>query len=126
MDEAASVILAQLLAKHGLHARVVSQEAVSRSAIASLDTAGVAIVCVSFLEGDGNPSALRYLMRRLGDRLPGVPVVLGLWQAGPELVRDERLRAAVHATHYVTTLQEAVEVCVMTARASAEPALQRA
>lgn len=126
LDEAASVILAQLLTKHGLHARVVSQEAVSRSAIASLDTAGVAIICVSFLEGDGSPSALRYLMRRLNDRLPGVPVVLGLWQAGPELVRDERLRAAVHATHYVTTLREAVEVCVTTARASAEPVLERA
>ena len=126
LDEAASAILAQLLAKHGLHARVVSQDAVSRSAITSLDTTGVAMVCVSFIEGDGSPSALRYLMRRLGDRLPGVPVVLGLWQAGPELLQDDRLRAAVHATHYVTTLREVVEVCVTTARASTRPMLETA
>ncbi len=124
LDEAASAILAQLLAKHGLHARVVSQEAVARGAIASLDTTGVAMVCVSFIEGDGSPSALRYLMRRLGDRMPGVPTLLGLWQAGPELLRDERLRAAVHADHYVTTLNAAVDACVVTAKASAAPVLE--
>lgn len=124
LDEAASAILAQLLAKHGLHARVVSQDAVARGAIATLDTTGVAMVCVSFIEGDGSPSALRYLMRRLGDRMPGVPTLLGLWQAGPELLRDERLRAAVHADHYVMTLKSAVEACVATAKAPASPALE--
>lgn len=119
LDEAASAILAQLLGKHGLRARVVTQDAVARGAISTLDTTGVAMVCVSFIEGDGSPSALRYLMRRLGERMPGVPTVLGLWQAGPEMLRDERLQAAVHANHYVSTLQEAVEACVTTAKASA-------
>ena len=119
LDEAACTILAQLLAKHGLLARVVPQEAVSRGAIATLDTAGVAIVVVSFIEGDGSPSALRYLMRRMKSRLPDVPVILGLWQATAALVRDERLHAAVPADHYVTTLRETIELCLTVARATA-------
>ena len=126
LDEAACAILAQLLAKHGLNARVVPAEAVARGTVGMLDTTGVAMVCVSFIEGDGSPSALRYLMRRLVGHMPDVPVALGLWQATPALMRDERLRAAVPATHYVATLRDAVEVCVAAARASATPVSEAA
>ncbi len=118
LDEAASAMLAQLLEKHGLHARVVGQDAVSRSAIGSLDVTGVAMVCVSYLEASGSPSALRYLMRRLRNRVPGAPVLVGLWQADQAILADERLRAAVGADHYVTTLRDAVETCVAAAQAS--------
>ncbi len=111
-------MLAQLLEKHGLCARVVSQDAVSRGAIGSLDMTGVAMVCVSYLEASGSPSALRYLMRRVRNRMPGVPVLVGLWQADQAILADERLRAAVGADDYVTTLRDAVEACVAAARAS--------
>ena len=118
LDEAAGAMLAQLLGKHGLRARVVSHEAVSRSAIASLDTAGVAMVCVSYLESSGSPSMLRYLMRRLRTRLPGAPILVGLWQADAVALADERLRAAIGADHYVTTLRDAVDGCVAAAKAA--------
>src|SRR3954451_22366865 len=45
LDEAASAILAQLLGKHGLGARVLSYHAASREGIGSLDPEGVAMVC---------------------------------------------------------------------------------
>jgi len=118
LDEAASAMLAQLLGKHGLRARVVSQDAVSRGAIGSLDMTGVAMVCVSYLEASGSPSALRYLMRRLRSQAPGAPVLVGLWQADPAILDDERLRATVGADHYVTTLRDAVDACVAAAEAS--------
>ena len=57
-------MLAQLLRKHGLGARVVPHEAVSRSNILGLDVKGVAMVCISYLEISGNPAHLRYLLRR--------------------------------------------------------------
>jgi len=122
LDEAAGAMLAQLLAKHGLRARVVSQEAVARGAIASLDVTGVAMVCVSYLEASGSPSNLRYLMRRLRARVPGVTVLVGLWQADKVTLADERLRAAVGADHYVTTLRDAVEACVANAEAARQAA----
>ena len=118
LDEAANAMLAQLLGKHGLQARVVGQDAVARGAIGSLDVTGVAMVCVSYLEASGSPSALRYLMRRLRTRAPGATVLVGLWQADQALLEDERLRAAVGADQYVTTLRDAVAACVAAAQES--------
>jgi len=120
LDEAACTMLAQLLGKHGMRARVVSQEAASRGRIASLDAEGVAMVCVSYLEASGSPSSLRYLMQRLRQRLPGAPILVGLWQADAALLADERLRAAVGADHYVTALRDAVNACLAAVQAASE------
>jgi len=49
LDEAASAMLAQLLTKHGVSARVAAYREASREAIAQLDVAGVSMVCVSYL-----------------------------------------------------------------------------
>ena len=122
LDEAACTMLVQLLGKHGLQARVVSQDGVSRGRIASLDVAGVAMVCVSYIEAAGSPSPLRYMMRRLRQRLPGAPVLVGLWHADAALLGDERLRAMVGADHYVTTLRDAVNACLAAAHAASETA----
>ena len=122
LDEAACTMLVQLLGKHGLPARVVSQEAVSRGRVASLDVAGVAMVCVSFIEASGSPAPLRYMVRRLRQRLPGAPVLVGLWHVEGALLADERLRAMVGADHYVTTLRDAVNACLAAARAASETA----
>ena len=122
LDEAACTMLVQLLGKHGLQARVVSQDGVSRGRIASLDVAGVAMVCVSFIEATGSPSPLRYMMRRLRQRLPGAPILVGLWHADTALLGDERLRAMVGADHYVTTLRDAVNACLAAAHAASETA----
>jgi len=122
LDEAACTMLAQLLGKHGLRARVVSQDAASRGHIMSVDVEGVAMVCVSYLEASGSPSPLRYLMRRLRQRLPGAPILVGLWQADEAVLGDERLKAAVAADHYVTTLRDAVNACLAAVQAASEAA----
>ncbi len=118
LDEAASAILAQLMGKHGLGARALPHEAASRDGVAALDGAGVAFVCVSYLEIGGNPAHLHYLVRRLKSRLPGVPVLVGLWPAEADVLRDDRMRAVIGADHYTTSLREAVDLCV---KASQEP-----
>ena len=117
LDEAASTILAQLLGKHGLGASVVPHEAASREGIASLGAAGVALICISYLEISGNPAHLRYLLGRLKKRFPGVPVLVGLWPSEAEVLRDEKMRALIGADHYTTSLREAVETCVASAEA---------
>ena len=122
LDEAACTMLSQLLGKHGLRARVVSHEAVSRAHIAALDVESVAMVCVSYLEASGSPSPLRYLMRRLRQRIPGASILVGLWQADAVLLEDERLRAAVGADHYVTALRDAVNACLEAVQAASEAA----
>jgi predicted PurR-regulated permease PerM len=119
LDEAASTLLAQLLRKHGLGARVVPHEAVSRSNIIGLDVTGVAMVCVSYLEIRGSPAHLRYLIRRLRQKLPEALILVGLWSADDAVLTDEKLRTAVGADSYVTSLREALKACLEAARKAA-------
>src|SRR5271166_278131 len=114
-DGAASLMLAQLLRKHGLGASCVPYEAGSRGAIGALDTRGVAMVCISYLELTGSPSHLRYLLRRLRQRMPEALIVVGYWPAEEEILRDARIRAAIGADYYTSSLQDTVEVCVAAA-----------
>jgi predicted PurR-regulated permease PerM len=119
LDEAASSMLAQLLRKHGLGARVVPHEQVSRSNIIGLDVDGVAMVCISYLEISGNPAHLRYLIRRLRQRLPDAPILVGLWPAEDAVLADEKLRSAIGADYYVTSLREGLKACLEAAREAA-------
>ncbi len=111
-DEAASAMLRQLLEKHGIGARVSPYRAASREAIGMLDVNGVAMVCVSYLDVAGTPSHLRYLMRRVRQRLPQALILIGLWPAEDAVLTDKQLRAAIGADFYATSLREAVNICV--------------
>jgi hypothetical protein len=113
LDEAASAMLAQVLGKHGLGAAVVPHEAVLRDRVNTLDVSGVVMVCISYLEISGNPAHLRYLLRRLRQRLsPGAPILVGLWPAEEAVLKDRQLQKAVGADHYSSSLREAVRVCL--------------
>ena len=92
----------------------------ARGAIGRLDATGTHVAVVSYLEASGSPSSLRYLVRRLRQRLPQARIVVGLWQADEATLKDERLRAAVGADHYITTVREAVTFCVAAAREQAQ------
>jgi hypothetical protein len=119
LDEGASAMLAQLLRKHGLGARVVPHEVVSRGNIARLDTTGVAMVCISYLEISGSPAHLRYLLRRLRQKLPKAPLLVGLWPSDDAILTDASLRSQMGADHYVITLREALRVSLEAAEAAA-------
>jgi predicted PurR-regulated permease PerM len=118
LDEGASSMLAQLLRKHGLGARLVPHESVSRGNLARLDTTGVAMVCISYLEISGSPAHLRYLLRRLRQKLPKAPLLVGLWPREDVILTDAALRSQVGADHYVITLREALRVCLEAADAA--------
>jgi predicted PurR-regulated permease PerM len=117
LDEVVSAMLAQLLDKQGLATRVVSHAATARPAIGTFDVGGAAMVCISYLELSGSPSHLRYLLGRLRRRLPpDVRVLVGLWPAEEAILQDERLRTAVGADYYTSSLHQAVEACLEVAR----------
>jgi predicted PurR-regulated permease PerM len=111
-DAAVSLMLAQLLRKHGLGASVVPYEAGSRASIGALDGRGVAMVCVSYLELTGSPSHLRYLLRRLRRRMPEALILVGYWPVEEEVLRDARIRAAIGADYYTSSLHDTVEACL--------------
>jgi hypothetical protein len=104
-------MLAQLLGRDGMKARTISFEAAARGKIYSLDLTGVAIICLCYLEISGSPSHLRYLLRRLRARAPGVPILVGIWPTDETLLNDDRLRAAIEADYFATSLADAVASC---------------
>jgi hypothetical protein len=69
LDEAAAMMLAQLLEKRGLGARVEGAEAIASSNILRLETSGVAMVCLSYFDAN-SPAHMRYTIRRIRRRLP--------------------------------------------------------
>ena len=96
-------MLAQVLGKHGLGGAVVPHEAVARGRVNALDASGVAMVCVSYLEISGNPAHLRYLLRRLRQRLPsGAPILVGLWPAEEAVLKDPQIQKQVGADLYTS------------------------
>lgn len=114
LDEAASEMLAQLLNKHGLGARVVPHSAVSRREIFNLDVTGVQMVCISYLEISGTPAHLRYLLRRLKQKAKA-PTLVGLWPAEDAVLKSESMRATLGANYYVSSLRDAVVQCLKVA-----------
>jgi hypothetical protein len=116
LDEAASAMLAQLLGKHGLGARIVPYEAASREAVGSLDVSGSTMVCISYLDISGTPSHLRYLIQRLRRKLPDAPILVGLWPSDDEALKEPRVRAIIGADYYSTSLHEAVQSCIDASR----------
>ena len=122
LDEAASSMLAQLLGKHALGARITPYQAASREEISQLDVTGIAMVCISYLGITGTPSHLRYLMQRLHRRLPGVPILVGLWPSEDDALGSDRVRAVIGADYYSTSLREAVNACVEAAHKASDAA----
>ena len=116
LDEAAALMMAQLIRKHGIGARVLANDAVSRGGIDRFPTDGVAMICISYLEITGKQTHLRYLLRRLRARLPNASILVGLWPADEPLLGDDDLRGMTGADHYVSTLREAVTLCLETSR----------
>lgn len=107
LDEAAARMLAQLLERSGLAARVVPFEAVRSMTLVQLDTSSARAVCLSYLNPDSFAQA-RYLVRRFRARIPDAAVIVGFWG----LISDEPGRrepvAATQADAVAVSLQQAV------------------
>jgi predicted PurR-regulated permease PerM len=118
LDEAATAMMAQLLVRRGVSARIVPHVAISRNQIDSLDPDDITVIVVCYVEISGNPAHLRYMLGRLKRRAPGVPIVVGLWPQDDPIRRDEALRRQIGADAYVVTLRGGVDACVELSRAT--------
>jgi len=111
IDEAAAIMLAQLSTAHGLAARVEGAEALSTTNVFRLETTGVAIVCLVYLDASG-PAHMRYSVRRLRRRLPKATIILGCWVKDIDPAALELLREGAKADLAAASLGEAVKLCI--------------
>ena len=118
--KATSVILAQLLEKHGFRSRLVTHDEMSREKIETLDTANVAIVCISC----STSAAVRHIcaisFSACGTVCLGVQIIVGIWPSEDAAQRDDAARTAIGASASAASLEETVTQCVQTAIKTAD------
>ncbi len=112
LDEAAALLLADLISKCGIGVRLISGEEASSAYIQKLDPSGVRMICLSYLE-TGSGTNAHYLMRRLRRRIPGAGTIAGFWGISD----DSRFLDAVEVAgcDVVTTFSVAMNHILATA-----------
>ncbi|MGV7032620.1 AI-2E family transporter [Methylobacterium symbioticum] len=117
-DEAATLMLAQTLGRHGLQAQVMAMKAL-REGERPERTDEIALICFSYLE-PVSLSQIRFTVRQARAAVPGVRILVGFWRE-----RDpaslERLRRAVSADVLVTSLNEALAAVLAASRDPVAP-----
>ena len=118
LDEAAALLLVDMLSKYGITARVVSSDETSATNIRELSCEGVQLTCVSYLE-PGTFKNARYQVRRLRKHMPGVPVMALFWGLTGDHTRYLDGIEATECDIVTTGLKETVQHILAFARRSA-------
>jgi predicted PurR-regulated permease PerM len=113
LDFAAATLLAHLLSRKGCRAEVVANPAVSRGSIGTFGTEGVSALVVCYVDFSGASAPLRFLLRRLRQRLPEANLFMAVWPQDHSLVQDHDLQNGVEVT-CATSLRQAVSLCLST------------
>ncbi|PTM39606.1 AI-2E family transporter [Bosea sp. 124] len=116
LDEAAALMLAQILNKHGLPARVLPPDTLSSAKLAALAQAEPVLICLCYL-GRSSGAHMRYAVKRLRRRMPSVAIVLA---ALSDADSADMAGQASQADETASTLRGVSKACI--ARASATPA----
>ena len=108
LDHAAASLLAHLLERQGISARLAESEEVSPTNVQNLDCEGVQVVCISYLE-PGSPKNARYMARRLRKRMPDLPLIAGFWSVIQDDTHFLDSFEATECDFLATNLQQAVD-----------------
>jgi hypothetical protein len=126
LDEAAALLLVDMLGKYGIQARVVSSDETSANNIRDLSCEGVLMTCVSYLE-PGTFKNARYQVRRLRKHMPDVPVMALFWGIASDHTRHLDGIEATESDIVTTGLKESVQhILAYARRSTARPAYQAA
>jgi predicted PurR-regulated permease PerM len=117
IDEAAAIMLGQLTAAHGLRARIEGPEALSTINVFRLETAGISIVCLVYMDASA-PAHMRYSVRRLRRKLPKAIIILACCAKDTDAETLESLRENAKADFAAANLGEATRLCIEVVRRS--------
>ena len=112
LDEPPAAMLAQLLRKEGFAAEVAVQDTVSRKGIDRFERDKVATICVCYVDLSGSTSAMRFLIRRLRQRLPNTQLLIAVWPKDHPMLSDKRLKQSLGEVEYELSLRAAAKFCI--------------
>ncbi|HXG13443.1 MAG TPA: AI-2E family transporter [Gemmataceae bacterium] len=104
-DEAALVMLRNLLEPAGCRVEVMTSEMLASEVISKVGEERPPLICVASLP-PGGLAHTRYLCLRLRSRHPGLKVAVGRWGPGTDREKDRDRLQAAGADYLGTTLQE--------------------
>jgi hypothetical protein len=108
LDEAAAILVAQLVERRGIGARAEQPEALSLSRILSLETKDVALICLCYV-GSATSAQIGYAIRRIRRKAPDVFILVSLFgnnESIEGLVQQGGVSVALQSLH--TTVDEIV------------------
>lgn len=122
LDEAATIMLGQLLTSHGLPTHVEPFSDV-RSAAVAAEARDARLVCLSYFGAATQPAHVRVIARRVRRLMPRAQILACFWMLGDDASRLEAWRKAVGADLAAASLRSAAEQILAAARtASRTPA----
>jgi len=121
LDQAAAAMLAQILGKHGVAARVQPFQDVSSAKALKVDATDAQIVCLSYFGAASSPAHVRYLIRRLRRIMPTAKFIACFWMLNPDGSKLEEWRGAVGADLVASSLSSAAKLCLRMAADHEDP-----
>ena len=121
LDDLAATMAAQVLRQHGFGALVEPNASLGASAAQARSPGAARLCCLSVLEQGSTPSSIRYFLRRIRRTMPDATVIVGLWHTEGGSPMLAALRSEGPGETIVTSLGEAVALCLALA-ARSDPA----
>jgi hypothetical protein len=108
VDDAAAAILAQLVERRGIGARVLSWVDASPANLARVEIEGVQMVCLLYLNENSIAHA-RYLVRRMRRRMPEIPMLVAFLSLPADQAAQASATKATKADVVSTSLVDALD-----------------
>lgn len=112
IDQAANLLLADVLEKQGVNAQVQPYSRGGRATLAAIPRSSPNIVCISsFAASEAGAAPVRYLIRRWRKTAPEARFFACFWRLADDAAKLQDLRKAVSADFAAATVQEAAGEC---------------
>jgi hypothetical protein len=107
LDNAAALMLAQVITVQGGVASMIEHHSMAPTQIRKLDLSGVHSVVIGFLNA-GSVTQARYMVRRLKRSRASLRVGVVFWASAQEAVADAKLKATINCDFVAHSVSEAV------------------
>ena len=121
LDEAACLMLAHVLERHGVPAWVQPFADVASAKNIRIDVTDARLVCLSYFGSASKPAHVRFLIRRLKRLLPDAKFLAGFWMLGEGPEKVEEWRKSVGADFAATSLIQAASIVMREAVPKRDP-----
>jgi len=111
LDDAAAVVLGDILERKDFDVRDISHEELEAVNIGKLDLTGVSVIYISYLNTSSVAHA-RYLVRRIRRRNARIKIVIGFWAEDGDDVDGEKIVGSTRNCFFASSIEAVIEeVC---------------